>query len=184
MRSSGTRRRRRKSKVRRRQRRRPFEARRLEREEERPQVRAALVRIRELLAGRRRSSGLRRTMLHAGNLVYAHVGRKLDVVSEPIGREQAMRLEVHFVGAVHVHHVRAGAGLVEHVVAHGHGVGRAVRQIASSPFIGDVWWSGDGQRVYAIGGGDDSVGGVSDLLSGKAVTTFCRRGDIAAQVCV
>jgi hypothetical protein len=44
-------------------------------------------------------------------------------------------------------------------------------------FVGEMWWSRDGSRLYALVGGDDSVGGVIDLLTGGAsVMSFCRRG--------
>lgn len=40
----------------------------------------------------------------------------------------------------------------------------------------DLWWSRDGARLFARGGADDSVGGITDLLSGKRVLSFCLRG--------
>jgi Tol biopolymer transport system component len=40
--------------------------------------------------------------------------------------------------------------------------------------VGVPWWSSDGTRLWAIGGGDDSVGVIRDLLS-TTVVTFCLR---------
>ena len=40
----------------------------------------------------------------------------------------------------------------------------------------DMWWSKDGSRLFALTGGDDSIGGVTDLLTGKGVMQFCKRG--------
>jgi hypothetical protein len=40
----------------------------------------------------------------------------------------------------------------------------------------DLWWSRDGSRLFARGGADDSVGAVTDLLTGKRVLSFCLRG--------
>lgn len=37
------------------------------------------------------------------------------------------------------------------------------------------WWSPDGSKLYALGGGDDSVGSVVELLTGRGVLSFCRR---------
>jgi hypothetical protein len=42
--------------------------------------------------------------------------------------------------------------------------------------IGGMWWSRDGTRLYAIVGGDDSNGGVVDLLTGSSVMSYCIRG--------
>jgi len=42
--------------------------------------------------------------------------------------------------------------------------------------IGGMWWSRDGTKLYALVGGDDSNGGVVDLLTGSSVMSYCRRG--------
>lgn len=52
----------------------------------------------------------------------------------------------------------------------------SARKLADAAFVSDMWWSRDGSRVFAVVGGDDSVGGITDLLSGKGVMQFCRRG--------
>jgi hypothetical protein len=52
----------------------------------------------------------------------------------------------------------------------------SARKLAEAMFVVDLWWSRDGSRLFAVGGGDDSVGGVTDLLSGKGVMQFCKRG--------
>jgi len=52
----------------------------------------------------------------------------------------------------------------------------SARKLGDAVFVIDLWWSRDGTRLFAEGGGDDSVGGISDLLSGKGVMQFCKRG--------
>jgi len=52
----------------------------------------------------------------------------------------------------------------------------SARKLGDAVFVVDLWWSRDGTRLFAEGGGDDSVGGISDLLSGKGVMQFCKRG--------
>lgn len=47
-------------------------------------------------------------------------------------------------------------------------------KLIESLFIGVPWWSKDGTRLWALSGGDDSIGGVADLLSGTGVM-FCWR---------
>jgi hypothetical protein len=47
-------------------------------------------------------------------------------------------------------------------------------KLIESLFIGVPWWSKDGTHLWALSGGDDSIGGVADLLSGTGVT-FCWR---------
>lgn len=46
----------------------------------------------------------------------------------------------------------------------------------SAPFF-DVWWSPDGERVFALIGGDDSVWKIVDVDRGRSITTVCVRGD-------
>jgi len=50
------------------------------------------------------------------------------------------------------------------------------RKLGDFAFVVDIWWSQDGSHLFALVGGDDSVGGVTDLLSGKGVMQFCKRG--------
>ena len=52
----------------------------------------------------------------------------------------------------------------------------SARKLGDAAFVGDMWWSRDGSRLFALVGGDDSVGGVTDLLAGKGVMQFCKRG--------
>jgi hypothetical protein len=52
----------------------------------------------------------------------------------------------------------------------------SARKLGEWAFLGDMWWSPDGSKLYAGVGGDDSVGLVMDLLTGTRVMTFCRRG--------
>lgn len=47
---------------------------------------------------------------------------------------------------------------------------------AGHAFLIDIWWSGDGSRLFATLGGDDSTGRVTDLLSGEGVMNYCLRG--------
>ena len=47
-------------------------------------------------------------------------------------------------------------------------------KVIESLFIGAPWWSKDGTRLWALSGGDDSVGGVAELISGTGVM-FCLR---------
>ena len=47
-------------------------------------------------------------------------------------------------------------------------------KLYESTFIGPVWWSKDGTRLWAQLSGDDSVGGFRDLLSTASVS-FCLR---------
>jgi hypothetical protein len=49
-----------------------------------------------------------------------------------------------------------------------------LRDVAGA--IGGMWWSRDGTKLYALGGGDDSNGGVVDLLTGGSVMSYCIRG--------
>jgi hypothetical protein len=55
--------------------------------------------------------------------------------------------------------------------------------LAANPHIAETWWSRDGSRLYATTGGDDSIGGVLDLLSAQLVMQFCRRGGVAPGAC-
>jgi hypothetical protein len=52
----------------------------------------------------------------------------------------------------------------------------SARKLGDATFVVDIWWSKDGSRLFALTGGDDSVGGVTDLVSGKGVMQFCKRG--------
>jgi hypothetical protein len=49
-----------------------------------------------------------------------------------------------------------------------------IRDVAGA--IGAMWWSRDGTKLYALVGGDDSNGGVIDLLTGSSVMAYCIRG--------
>jgi Tol biopolymer transport system component len=49
-------------------------------------------------------------------------------------------------------------------------------KVAESPFLSPPWWSRDGTKLFSITGGDDSTGGVSNLLGTGGGTIFCRRG--------
>jgi hypothetical protein len=53
--------------------------------------------------------------------------------------------------------------------------GRAPVKLADSLLISTPWWSRDGSRLFALAGGDDSLGGVTDLLTRQGVLTFCKR---------
>lgn len=57
----------------------------------------------------------------------------------------------------------------------------AATKVADVTLVGPsrVWWSPDGSRLYAIFGGDDSVGGVGDLLSDEGILNFCVRAPTA-----
>lgn len=48
---------------------------------------------------------------------------------------------------------------------------------SAASFLGPPWWSRDGTRLFSIGGGDDSNGGIVDLLTGSSVR-FCVRAGI------
>lgn len=61
--------------------------------------------------------------------------------------------------------------------------GSAQKLLDASPFIGEMWWSRDGTKLYATTGGDDSTGGVVDLLTGQSVMGFCKRGGQAPGSC-
>jgi hypothetical protein len=62
--------------------------------------------------------------------------------------------------------------------------GSAKKLLDATPFIGEMWWSRDGTKLYATTGGDDSTGGVIDLLTGQQVMGFCKRGGVAPGTCV
>jgi hypothetical protein len=49
-----------------------------------------------------------------------------------------------------------------------------IRDVAGA--TGGMWWSRDGTKLYALVGGDDSNGGVVDLLTGSSVMSYCKRG--------
>ena len=51
-------------------------------------------------------------------------------------------------------------------------------KVAESGFLSDPWWSRDGTKLFSITGGDDSTGGISNLLGTGGGTAFCRRGGI------
>jgi hypothetical protein len=52
----------------------------------------------------------------------------------------------------------------------------SARKLGDFAFVVDIWWSRDGSRLFAVAGGDDSVGSITDLLTGKGVMQFCKRG--------
>ena len=52
----------------------------------------------------------------------------------------------------------------------------SARKLGDVAFVVDIWWSRDGSRLFELTGGDDAIGGVTDLLSGKGVMQFCKRG--------
>jgi hypothetical protein len=52
----------------------------------------------------------------------------------------------------------------------------SARKLGDIALVVDMWWSKDGSRLFALTGGDDSIGGVTDLLTGKGVMQFCKRG--------
>lgn len=49
-------------------------------------------------------------------------------------------------------------------------------KVAESAFLGELWWSRDGTKLFTVTGGDDSTGAISNLLGTGGGTTFCRRG--------
>jgi hypothetical protein len=49
-------------------------------------------------------------------------------------------------------------------------------KVAESPFLSPPWWSRDGTKLFSITGGDDSTGGISNLLGTGGGTAFCKRG--------
>jgi hypothetical protein len=61
--------------------------------------------------------------------------------------------------------------------------GSSRKLLEATPFIGEMWWSRDGTKLYATTGGDDSTGGVIDLLTGQSVMGFCKRGGVAPGSC-
>jgi hypothetical protein len=61
--------------------------------------------------------------------------------------------------------------------------GSSRKLLEATPFIGGMWWSRDGTKLYATTGGDDSTGGVVELLTGQQVMGFCRRGGVAPSSC-
>jgi hypothetical protein len=56
------------------------------------------------------------------------------------------------------------------------GTNGSARKLGDAVFVVDMWWSRDGSRLFALVGGDDATGGVTDLLTGKGVIQFCKRG--------
>jgi len=50
------------------------------------------------------------------------------------------------------------------------------RKLGDAGFVVETWWSRDGSRLFARVGGDDSVGGITDLLTGNRIMQFCLRG--------
>jgi hypothetical protein len=62
------------------------------------------------------------------------------------------------------------------------GSSRKLLEVGS--FTGGMWWSHDGTKLYATSGGDDSTGGVVDLLTGQQVMGFCKRGGLAPGSCI
>lgn len=61
--------------------------------------------------------------------------------------------------------------------------GSAKKLLEVGPFTGDMWWSRDGTKLYATSGGDDSTGGVTDLMTGQQVMGFCKRGGASPGSC-
>ena len=61
--------------------------------------------------------------------------------------------------------------------------GAAKKLLEATPFVGEMWWSRDGTKLYGTTGGDDSTGGVIDLLTGQQVMGFCKRGGAASGSC-
>jgi hypothetical protein len=49
-------------------------------------------------------------------------------------------------------------------------------KVAESAFLSPPWWSRDGTKLFSITGGDDSTGGISNLLGTGGGTAFCLRG--------
>ncbi len=52
----------------------------------------------------------------------------------------------------------------------------SARKLGDAGFVVETWWSRDGSRLFARVGGDDSVGGITDLLTGNRIMQFCLRG--------
>lgn len=52
----------------------------------------------------------------------------------------------------------------------------SARKLGDAVFVVDMWWARDGSGLFARVGGDDAVGGITDLLTGKRVMQFCLRG--------
>jgi hypothetical protein len=61
--------------------------------------------------------------------------------------------------------------------------GSSRKLLEATPFLYGMWWSRDGTKLYAITGGDDSTGGVIDLMTGQSVMGFCKRGGAAPGSC-
>ena len=57
------------------------------------------------------------------------------------------------------------------------------KMLDANPFIGQTWWSRDGSKLYATLEGDDSTGGVLDLMTGRSVMAFCKRGGVPPAPC-
>jgi hypothetical protein len=53
--------------------------------------------------------------------------------------------------------------------------GRAPVKLADGLMVSPPWWSRDGSRLFALVGGDDSQGGVTDLLTRRSVLSYCKR---------
>jgi len=51
-------------------------------------------------------------------------------------------------------------------------------KVAESPFVSSPWWSSDGTKLFAITGGDDSTGAISNLLGTGGGAAFCKRGGV------
>ena len=49
-------------------------------------------------------------------------------------------------------------------------------KVAESAFLSVPWWSRDGTKLFSFTGGDDSTGGISNLLGTGGGTAFCLRG--------
>jgi hypothetical protein len=50
------------------------------------------------------------------------------------------------------------------------------RVLGEWSFLVDLWWSGDGSKLYGVLGGDDSTAAVRELLTDMPAMRFCWRG--------
>jgi Tol biopolymer transport system component len=54
--------------------------------------------------------------------------------------------------------------------------GNASRTLASTAFVSLLRWSSDGASLFVRGGGDDSVGGITDVFGTWGTMPYCLRG--------
>jgi Tol biopolymer transport system component len=89
------------------------------------------------------------------------------------------------LGAAVMHPSFDRYAVLEHPFGRGPGTPTAVwvrrldgsaTKVAESPFLSQPWWSRDGTKLFSLTGGDDSTGGVSNLLGTGGGAAFCRRG--------